>query len=118
MQRETRYSKEKDNIRKNNAELKADVLTHYSNHPNGICACCFITGIIFLTIDHIDGNGNEHRRTLGLKGGTAFYRYLKSNNYPNNPPLQVLCYNCNNAKRINDGYCPHLDETNRFAQWT
>lgn len=56
------------------------------------CAMCEETNPLFLTIDHINGRGNEDREK-GLIG-TKFYRYLIKNNYPKNN-LQLLCYNCN-----------------------
>lgn len=57
----------------------------------------------FLTIDHIDGNGAEHRRTL-KRGGITFYRWLINNGFPSG--FQTLCYNCNCAKG-QYGTCPH-----------
>ncbi len=70
------------------------------------CACCGETEEIFLTIDHIDGKGSEHRRKLyGRKDAPSFalYQWLKNNNYPEG--FQLLCYNCNCAKR-NGASCP------------
>jgi len=91
---------------KNYVQLKIDVLTHYSG---GIpkCKCCGERGIPFLTIDHINGDGAKHRREIDPEkkmGGNGFYYWLKKNNYP--PGFQILCANCNFAKRNFDS-CPH-----------
>jgi hypothetical protein len=56
-----------------------------------------------LSIDHINGNGAEHRRELkrttgGSTGGHDFYRWLKNNNFPDG--YQVLCMNCQFIKKI------------------
>jgi hypothetical protein len=53
------------------------------------------------------GGGNEHRRNIGLgmKSGVFLYKWLVDNNYPKG--YQVLCWNCNCGKRMNDGICPH-----------
>lgn len=89
-------------------KLKLEVLTYYSDNPPK-CSCCDETIIEFLTIDHINNDGAEHRRKIGSErvSGPTFYRWLKRNNYPEG--YQVLCYNCNCGKRANKGICPHLD---------
>jgi len=69
------------------------------------CVCCGENQEIFLTIDHIQTDGKSHRKSLQATG-TSFYRKLKQLGFPNEPPLQVLCYNCNRAK-YHCGSCPH-----------
>jgi hypothetical protein len=82
------------------AKLKLDTILAYG----GYCACCYETELVFLTIDHINGGGNKHRQSLGLKGGMDFYRWLRKQGYPDG--FQVLCMNCQWGKRYN-GICPH-----------
>lgn len=87
-------------------KVKLEALTHYSA-PIPICACCGEPVIAFLTIDHKDGDGAAHRRSLRASskiGGTGFYFWLKKNGWP--PGFQALCYNCNIGKR-NGSECPH-----------
>lgn len=79
--------------------VKKEVINHYG----GKCNCCHESELIFLTIDHIDGQGAKHRRDLGQ--GKVIYTWLKKNNYPKNN-YQVLCFNCNFAKHVL-GECPH-----------
>lgn len=84
--------------------LRRDVFTAYG----GKCECCGIDEEMFLTIDHIDGNGNQHRKeVLGshLMAGTHFYRWLRQNGYPEG--FRVLCFNCNMGRHRNGGICPH-----------
>jgi hypothetical protein len=69
------------------------------------CACCEEKEPIFLTIDHINNDGAEHRREIGSVGGRSFYSWLRKNNYPEG--FQVLCWNCNSGKHLNGGVCPH-----------
>jgi len=88
--------------RERSRKLKLEVLTHYGGNPPK-CTCCGETEIIFLTIDHIDGGGREHRKKVG--DGSTFYRWLIKNNYP--VGYQILCYNCNCGKAKNGGICPH-----------
>ena len=86
-------------IREKKWLLKKEVLTHYGN---GKCACvqCGFADIRALSIDHIKGNGYEHRKqkTTTRQGGVSFYRWLRKNNYP--PEYQTLCMNCQFIKRI------------------
>jgi hypothetical protein len=64
------------------------------------CNCCGETNIAFLTIDHINGGGNAHRREIK----TDFYQWLIKNNFPEG--FQVLCHNCQWGKH-KFGVCPH-----------
>ena len=67
------------------------------------CSCCAEHRKEFLTIDHINGGGNKHRKRIG-GAGAPFYRWLKKRNYP--VGFRVLCMNCNFAIGVY-GYCPH-----------
>ncbi len=51
--------------RNDRIKMKRYILTVYG----GRCECCGEEEIGFLTIDHIDGKGAEHRREIGIKGG-------------------------------------------------
>ena len=85
-------------------EYKKKVLEAYGDR----CACCAETSPIFLTVDHINNDGASHRRELSgsRKSGTWFYKWLMNNNFPSG--FQILCWNCNWAKRF--GECPHKNK--------
>lgn len=89
---------------KRNAEIKEIVFKHYSGSEVPYCACCGDTTYEFLTIDHIDGDGAEHKRKNGYSGGSGTYHWLIKNNFPEG--FRVLCWNCNSARGF-FGYCPH-----------
>lgn len=73
-----------------------------------ICACCGEHRYEFLTIDHIEGGGNQHlEERKATNQHRNLYSWLIKNNFP--PGYQVLCYNCNCAKG-NYGECPHTKE--------
>jgi hypothetical protein len=78
------------------------VLTHYSGGSMR-CACCGEGEIEFLGIDHVNGDGAQHRREVRP---SAIYRWLIKHKFP--PGIQVLCHNCNLAKGYY-GVCPHHD---------
>ena len=83
-------------------KLKERVISHYSG---GTMACAnpfnqhqeAYIDIRALEIDHIDGGGLAHFRSIGRMGGTAFYRWLIAQGFPRG--FQVLCANCNRIKR-------------------
>ena len=87
--------------------VRIEMIAHYSKGTMK-CACCGESGIVFLSLDHIKGNGAEDRRRIsketGYKiGGNTLPYYLKKKGWPKG--YQILCYNCNFAKRM--GPCPH-----------
>lgn len=86
--------------------LRIEVLTHYGGDPV-VCACCGEDNLEFMTIDHINGGGNRHRKRLG--NNMLVYRELRRLGYP--AGYRVLCMNCNHSLG-HYGYCPHggLDE--------
>lgn len=86
----------RDKARLYRQAIKLDVMTHYG----GKCACCGEDRMPFLCIDHANNDGAEHRRKIGM---LYIYKWLQQQGYP--PGFQVLCWNCNNAKRF--GVCPH-----------
>ncbi len=69
------------------------------------CSCCKEKQLQFLIIDHIDGGGTKHRKSM--KSGSAIYTWLKKNGYPSG--FRVLCHNCNWGIYVNGGVCPHND---------
>ena len=96
-----RYTARQENHRKQKRiEIRNIVLDHFHK----VCACCGESEPLFLTIDHIDGNGNLHRR---LVGKADMWRWLVNNKFP--PGFQLLCFNCNAGKYRNGGTCPHQE---------
>jgi hypothetical protein len=75
----------------------------------GRCACCGEANMGFLTLDHVNDDGAEHRRSIGAgRSSLRVYRWAKANGYPDT--LRVLCANCNCGRQWNGGVCPHKDE--------
>jgi hypothetical protein len=72
-------------------------------HYGGECACCQENRYEFLSLDHKNGGGNQHRKTITIK----IERWLIKNNFPDG--FQVLCHNCNMSIGLY-GYCPHQTE--------
>lgn len=86
------------------------LLAYSNNDPKCSCPGCDESRIEFLTIDHINGGGCEHRRSIfnGAEGSShQLFRWLRRNSYP--PGFRVLCFNCN-VTRI-AGKCPVHEET-------
>lgn len=69
------------------------------------CACCTEGALLFLSLDHVNGGGRQHRLETG---GGGFYTWLRRHGYP--AGFQVLCHNCNLGRQLNGGTCPHQEE--------
>lgn len=98
------YSVHKEDLQRKAREKRKRIREEVIQHYGGRCACCGESQFEFLTIDHIHGGGTKHRESLG--GANYFYNWLIKNNFPEG--FQVLCMNCNWAKRF--GRCPHEKE--------
>lgn len=102
------YYNERGKARRRQREhaLRLRVLAHYGS----VCACCQESTLEFLTIDHIEGGGVQHRK--GIPSGNI-YRWLEANGYP--AGFRVLCMNCNWATRWEET-CPHQRDTSAKRQ--
>jgi DNA repair exonuclease SbcCD ATPase subunit len=87
--------------------LKVEMITAYG----GCCSCCGETEIKFLTLEHLEGGGNEHRRQLYKSNRT--WQDLKNRNWPKGHT--VLCWNCQMGK-THYGECPHKLILHQFIQ--
>lgn len=100
--RKAKYDRDQQKIlagyKERREKLKIEVLAAYGS----VCACCGESHPVFLTIDHIDGSGNKHRKEQNIT--SRFYEWLRKNGFPSG--FQVLCFNCNMAK-FRLGQCPH-----------
>ena len=79
------------NQRKAGRKFKCQVMNRYGGH----CINCKEKQIQFLTVDHTNNDGAEHRKKIGK---TTIYGWLVKNNFPKG--FQILCYNCNWVKWI------------------
>lgn len=90
-------------------ELRLTVLQRLGNR----CYCCGESDICFLTIDHIHGNGTQHRK----EHARSTYSFLMSILQDSTPhqSYRAACYNCNSAREyIVQKICPHrLSEDER-----
>ena len=99
---------EAEKTRRLQAKAKDEVYAAYGGY---LCACCKETEVAFLSIDHVENNGAAERRAgLYKGGGSAFYAWLRKQNFP--PGYQVLCMNCQVGKHRNKGVCPHQTRCN------
>lgn len=94
-------NKEKIYCKIKTLNIKQEVINEYG----GKCECCGQDVWQFLTIDHSNNNGYQHRKTIGRSGGNPFYRWLKNIGYPKDG-FRLLCYNCNCSIGY-FGFCSH-----------
>lgn len=100
--------------RKKNAEharnwrekIKLEMISAYG----GKCVICGESRPECLTIDHVDGGGCEHRRSIGGygSGGSSFYNWLKIQGWPQNE-YRLLCWNdnCKSTEKKKASCTPH-----------
>lgn len=74
-------------------------------HYGGVCVCCGEWRLEFLALDHKDGGGEDHRRSVGR--GSKIIDWVFVNGFP--LVFEVRCHNCNQS-RATFGYCPHERE--------
>lgn len=89
---------QRQQLRNRKTKQRLTVFNHYSN---GVprCHCCGETTFEFLSIDHINGGGNQHRKNI-----YNIFLWLIQNDFPDG--FQILCYSCNMAKGFYSK-CPH-----------
>lgn len=74
-----------------NRKVKSEMITAYG----GKCQLCGETQLEFMTIDHINGDGNQDRADLRVpRGGVRLYSKLKNMGWPKDR-YRLLCLNCN-----------------------
>lgn len=78
------------------AQLKIEVMSHYSGYNPPRCGKCGKTDIAQLTIDHVFSDGAIMRKNYPYQK-RHLCRWLKNNNYPIG--YQVLCRKCNQEKQ-------------------
>ncbi len=82
--------------------LKREVFEHYG-HGVVECVQCGFSQLDALCLDHINNDGAEQRRLLGISSrgsnsGQRTYEALKKADYPEG--IQILCANCNMIKEL------------------
>lgn len=81
------------------AKLKLDFLTAFDFK----CSCCGEDDGRFLTLDHVQDDGNLHRENFNEQ---QIMRIAKKEGYPKDR-YTCLCFNCNSGRASNGGMCPH-----------
>lgn len=84
------------------ARVKALKDVVYNAYGGYRCACCGEITEQFLSIDHINNDGANHRKGVNRR---KMYHWLKKHGFP--AGFQILCMNCNFGKARNNGVCPH-----------
>lgn len=95
-----RYAYGREVQKRRRIKLRSEMIVAYG----GECVCCGEKTPEFLTVDHINHDGQEHRGSIG-GGGTNFLSALKKAGWPKET-LRLLCMNCNWANRFGKT-CPH-----------
>jgi len=94
----------KESTKKYRKKIRKEVIDKYG----GKCVCCGETELLFLTIDHKNNDGNLERIEMsGDQSGSSMKFFFKIRKEPIREDLQILCFNCNLGRSMNDGICPH-----------
>jgi hypothetical protein len=84
------------------AQLKLEMLESFGWK----CQCCGEDNPHFLTLDHLNNDGNVHRKEVKSGSVEVIYAAAKREGWPKDR-YQLLCINCNWAKG-KWGVCPHV----------
>lgn len=101
--RESHPEELKQVVKRNCFKRKKICIEHYGIDSG--CVCCSEKEICFLTLDHIQDDASEKKKTTGER---LRYWMVIRDGFPEG--LQTLCFNCQWGKRINKGFCPHHPE--------
>lgn len=101
---QNKYSREWNKRNKEKMDLyrlkrKQNAMLPYCENGLICCKKCGYTDIRALSIDHINGGGNQQNNKIK----NNIYKWLKDNNYPKG--FQVLCMNCQWVKRSENKEC-------------
>lgn len=80
--------------------LRKEVFSAYGN----VCSCFGEDEFVFLSLDHVLGDGALDKRTSGRRGHSLLLK-IKALGYPDT--YRILCHNCNLGRYLNGGVCPH-----------
>ena len=99
------WKKYKERHKRNVKQIKEVVLNHYGDS----CNCCGEQERTFLTIDHISGDCGRDKYVSGKRiGSIDLCRRIIKLGFPDE--YQILCFNCNIGKYLNNNVCPHKDK--------
>jgi hypothetical protein len=98
MNRRTRERLGPEYWREKHQALKRSMVEAYG----GKCQCCGEAEIEFLSLDHVGGGGNQHRKAVG---SSRVIRDLRDAGWPQEG-YRILCMNCNIATKYGR-QCPH-----------
>ena len=99
------YTKRKSLNRKNAIAYQHRLHDAILGAYGRICVCCGEQQVKFLSIDHVNEDGKDHRRKKGQSAG--WWRHVRDQGFP--ADFQILCYNCNIGKYRNGGIRPHRE---------
>ena len=101
LKRHEKYLENKDEIavkhRESRIKIRREVMKHINHGIKPLCVICGEEFFPFLQIDHINNDGAKWGKIHGV--GDNMIGWLRKNNYPEQPELQILCANCNMAKQ-------------------
>lgn len=89
-------------------KYKEKLFSEFMSHYGYACTCCGEKDRRFLSVEHLHGGGNKHRRELRRPGVEAIILDIKRKGW--GPGYTTLCFNCNFAKWRTGGTCPHVIE--------
>jgi len=78
--------------------------TATEQYGGSYCKCCGEDNVFFLSLDHINNDGAEQRRSISKTGKNLAW-WLQKRNWPSG--FQILCFNCNCGRARNNTICPH-----------
>lgn len=98
-----RYHERRDEIkiqmRLFRSSLKKEMIDAYG----GRCSCCGETAVEFMTLEHLNHDGKEHRKSF--RSSQSTWADLRRRGWPKEG-YTVMCMNCNWARR-HGKECPH-----------
>ena len=91
------YARHKDEVLSKNRAYRRGVKERIFAALGDACSLCGFSNLFALQIDHINGGGYKHRKSIGI---TNYYNDILKRIQNGSTEFRILCANCNQIQAV------------------